>query len=301
MVSFIRVGMVGLDTSHCPTFTRLLNDENDVYHVPGAKVVGAFPGGSTAFSLSYSRVEGFTEQLREGFGVTMYDSIHALAQDVDAILLESSDGRQHLEQFAQAAVGKPIFLDKPLATTTDDARKIIELANETSTPIMSASSLRYAAGIAELTTGVDHVLSCEAFGPAPLLDDFPGLFWYGVHSAEVLVSKMGPGCRKARCIEHPDTDLVIGEWDDGRVGILRGTRQGAYAFGCVVHTEDATRCGLAQSTPPYYAAMLQEVVAFLRTGSSPIDIRETWDIIALLEAAEKSRARNGEAVELVVL
>ena len=75
MASFIRVGMVGLDTSHCPTFTRLLNDENDVYHVPGAKVVGAFPGGSTAFSLSYSRVEGFTEQLREGFGVTMYDSI----------------------------------------------------------------------------------------------------------------------------------------------------------------------------------------------------------------------------------
>ncbi len=47
----------------------------------------------------------------------------------------------------------PLFLDKPLDITTDDARKIIELANETSTPIMSASSLRYAAGIAELTTG----------------------------------------------------------------------------------------------------------------------------------------------------
>ena len=38
----IRVGIVGLDTSHAPAFTRILNDKSDPDHVPGAKVVASF-------------------------------------------------------------------------------------------------------------------------------------------------------------------------------------------------------------------------------------------------------------------
>jgi hypothetical protein len=163
---------------------------------------------------------------------------------------------------------------------------------------MSCSSLRYAAGIADIALPDAQVVACEAFRPAALLEDFPGLFWYGIHSAEVLVSKMGSGCRHVRCIEHPLTDIVLGEWDDGRIGVLRGLRFEKSEFGCVVHTGAGTALGIAASTPPYYAIMLQQVLAFFETGISPIDIHETWDIIAFLEAAERSRARGGATVEL---
>ena len=95
----IKVGMVGLDTSHCPAFTRILNDASNPYHVPGAQVVGAYPGGSAQFSSSRNRVEGYTQELRDKYGIPIYDSIPALVADVDALLLESVDGRQHLEQF----------------------------------------------------------------------------------------------------------------------------------------------------------------------------------------------------------
>ena len=150
MDKLLRIGMVGLDTSHCPAFTGLLNDETHAYHIPGARVVGAYPGGSELFSLSRDRVAGFTAQLQDDFGVKICPSIPDLVKDVDALFLESVDGRQHLAQFAQMTVGKPVYIDKPLATTTDDARKIIELARETQTPITSCSSLRYASGIADL-------------------------------------------------------------------------------------------------------------------------------------------------------
>jgi hypothetical protein len=96
-VTEIKVGMIGLDTSHCPAFTRLLNDDTDKYHLPGARVVGAYPGGSSLFSKSRDRVQGFTAELRDTYGVRIYDDIPALVADVDAILLESVDGRQHLE------------------------------------------------------------------------------------------------------------------------------------------------------------------------------------------------------------
>jgi hypothetical protein len=296
METDIKIGMVGLDTSHCPAFTGIFNDPNNEHHIPGARVVGAYPGGSERFSLSRDRVNGFTRQLRDDFGVTLYDSIPALVKNVDAILLESADGRQHLEQFRELAVGKPVYLDKPLATTTAEARQIIQLARDTETPLMSCSSLRYAKGITDLVEPDAQVISCEAFGPAVLLEDYPGLFWYGIHSAEMLFSKMGPGCRSVRCIEHPLTDIVVGEWEEGRIGVMRGTRFEGGAFGCVVHTSTGAACGIAASTPPYYALMLQEVKAFFETGVSPIDIRETWDIIAFLEAAEYSRANQGRVI-----
>jgi len=293
----IKVGMVGLDTSHCPAFTGMLNDASNPYHVPGAQVVGAFPGGSELFSNSRSRVEGFTTQLRDEFGVQMYDSIPALVADVDAILLESVDGRQHLEQFKELAVGKPVYIDKPFATTSSEAVEMACIAQHSGTPIMSCSSLRYAAGIVDLSPGGD-VLSCEAFGPAALLDDYPGLFWYGIHSAEMLFSFMGTGCQTARCIAYPEVDVVVGEWDDGRIGILKGTRMGKGQFGCVVHTTEGNACSMALSTPPYYYGLMKKVVEFFKTRTSPIQTEETIEIVAFLEAADASRAQGGAVVEL---
>ena len=119
-----------------------------------------------------------------------------------------------------------------------------------------------------------------------------------MHSAEVLFSFMGAGCQAVRCAGYPDTDVVIGEWQDGRIGILRGTRFERGQFGCVVHTDQGTRCGLAQSKPPYYYLMLQDVIRFFQTGVSPIDVAETLDIVAFLEAANASKDQGGKAISL---
>jgi hypothetical protein len=307
-VGEIKVGIVGLDTSHCPAFTRLLNDESDEYHVPGARVVGAYPGGSSIFSLSRDRVQRFTEELRDTYGVTIYESIPSLVADVDAILLESVDGRQHLEQFQEivgafAGAPRPVFIDKPFATSTADARQIIRLAEESQAPLLSSSSLRYSSGIAGLAgsgagSGEERVLSCEAFGPAAVLDDYPGLFWYGIHSAEMLYAYMGTGCTSLRCIPHREVDVIVGQWGDGRVGVVRGTRFAGGEFGCVVHTEAGARCGIAQKSPPGYYGLMQVVVEFLRSGVPPIEIEETFEIVSFLEAANWSRDHAGQITRL---
>jgi hypothetical protein len=289
--------MVGLDTSHCVAFTAILNDEAHEYHIPGAQVVAAYPGGSELFSKSRDRVQRYTEELRDRHGIQMVKNIRKLAESMDAILLESVDGRQHLEQFRQLAIGKPVYIDKPLTTSTVEARALIQVARDTSTPIMSGSSLRYAAGIADLIGTEGQGVSCEAFGRASLLEDYPGLFWYGIHSAEMLFAHMGTGCSAVRNISYDDMDVIVGEWPDGRLGIVRGTRFGKGTFGCVVHTGAGAKCAIAQSTPPYYYLLLQEVAEFFRTGVSPIDTQETLDIIAFLEAADLSRTRGGQIVE----
>src|SRR3954466_14487579 len=95
----LKIGLVGLDTSHVTGFAGLLNDPGNASHVPGGKIVAAYPGGSKDFELSWSRVDGFTKTLREKYSVEMKDSPEAVAEAVDLLLITSVDGRVHREQF----------------------------------------------------------------------------------------------------------------------------------------------------------------------------------------------------------
>ena len=55
----LKIGMIGLDTSHAAAFARVFNHEEDPFHIPEAgRILKAYPGGSRLF------FEG--EQLRLG-------------------------------------------------------------------------------------------------------------------------------------------------------------------------------------------------------------------------------------------
>src|SRR3989338_1503892 len=131
MSAELQIGIIGLDISHVVSFTELLNVSNHPYHVPGGRVVVAFPGGSYDFKLSYSRVDGFTKKLKEKFHVQIVHSPEAVAERCDAILLESVDGRVHLEQFRKIApFEKPTFIGKPLTVSFKEAQAIEDLAQK---------------------------------------------------------------------------------------------------------------------------------------------------------------------------
>ncbi len=296
----LEIGMVGLDTSHCEAFVKLFNYPEAEHHVPGCRVVAAYAGGSELCAVSRDRVAGFAESLQDEHGLEICESIEEVGGDADAFLLESVDGRQHLEQFRTlAAFGKPVFIDKPMTCSLYDAEAIAELAEVRRVPVMSASSIRYAPGIAGLVPDGAQVHGCDAFGPMPTLDDYPAYFWYGIHSAEVLFSYMGSGCASVQATHQQDGDLLVGRWEDGRIGVARGTRLDGGSFGCTVHSSDRVAHGTLAAAPPAYAVMLGEVAEFFRTGIPSIDLTETLQIIAFLDAAGRSLEQSGEAVPLV--
>src|SRR5205814_3397875 len=147
----LRVGMIGLDTSHATAFTALLNDPKNPNHVSGAKIVAAFKGGSSDIESSASRLEGYTRELRDKYGVTICDSIEELCRRVDAVMLESVDGRPHLEQARPVIhARKPLFIDKPVAGSLRDAIEIFRLAKENKVPCFSSSSYRFHESLIEL-------------------------------------------------------------------------------------------------------------------------------------------------------
>src|SRR5882757_3149522 len=70
----IRVGIIGLDTSHAPAFVKVLNDPKAEPDVAGFRVVAAYPKGSVDIPSSVKRVPEYTRQVHE-LGVEIVDSI----------------------------------------------------------------------------------------------------------------------------------------------------------------------------------------------------------------------------------
>ncbi len=193
----LKAGIIGLDTSHVVAFTQLLNADKPKPELAGVRVVAAYPGGSQDIPSSRDRVAGFTRELKEKYGVEIVGSIDELLAKVDVVLLESVDGRPHLEQARPVfQAHKPVFIDKPVAGSLADAIAIFDLARETGTPCFSSSSLRFSPGIAARAHDprLGEVVGCETFGPCELEAHHPDLFWYGVHGVESLYTIMGTGC-----------------------------------------------------------------------------------------------------------
>lgn len=295
-VKQIRIGIIGLDTSHATAFAKLLNDPKAEADVANCKVVAAYPKGSPDIESSVTRVPGYTEQLKE-LGVEIVDSIPALVEKVDCVLLETNDGRPHLEQVLPVLkAGKPCFIDKPIAGSLADAIAILELAKHYKVPVFSSSSLRYVPSALDARAGkLGKVLGCDAYSPASLEKTHPDLFWYGIHGVELLFTTMGPGCQSVTRVHTPGMDQVTGTWTDGRIGTFRGIREGKSGYGGTVYTDQ----GISQlGSYPGYRPLVVEFVKMFRTGEVPIDPQETLEIYAFMEAADESKRMNGAPVSL---
>lgn len=293
----LRVGIIGLDTSHVIAFAKVLNDSKDPEHVPGARVVAAFKGGSPDIKSSAERIDGYTSKLQEA-GVKLYGSIEEMCAQVDAVLLESVDGRPHLEQVKPVfAAKKPVFIDKPLAGSLRDALEIARLGEASGTPWFSSSSYRYYASMQALKQqDVGPVRGAISYGPCHLEPHHPDLFWYGVHAAEALFTVMGTGCQSVARVTTPDTDVVTGTWSDGRTGVLYGLRTGDTPHKVTVF--GAKKTVEQQTGPDSYAPLVAEIVKFFRTGKPPVSAAETVEIFAFMEAADESKRQGGAPVSL---
>jgi predicted dehydrogenase len=294
----IKIGIIGLDTSHAPAFTNLFNAENPKSELAGFRVVAAYPYGSRDIKSSMDRIPGYIDQVKE-MGVEIVDSIEDLLQKVDVVLLETNDGKPHLEQArAVFKAKKPVFIDKPVAGSFADALKIYQEAEAAGVPMFSSSSLRYQKNVHAVRhqNKIGKVLACDAFSPATLEPSHPDLFWYGIHGVEILFAAMGIGCESVSRISTQDEEVVVGIWKDGRIGTFRGMRNGKHDYG---GTAFGTEGNLFFGPFEGYEPLAIEIATFFKTKIAPIDPRESLEIYAFMEAADESKRNGGEGIKLV--
>lgn len=291
-----KIGIIGLDTSHSIAFTRIINNPEDIA-MKGFRVTAAYPFGSRTIESSYSRIPGYTEEIK-AMDVVIADSIQSLLDMVDVVLLETNDGNLHLEQALEVfSAGKRVFIDKPVAGSLKDAIAIYQAAERYKVPVFSSSSLRWSKNAYSLRNGelVGEIVGAHTFSPASIEPSHPDLFWYGIHGVETLFTVMGTGCREVVRVYQPETDVVVGTWNDGRLGTFRGGRKGNIGYGGTAFGVDGVH-----EIGPYegYGPIISEVIKFFKTGIVPVNADETIEIFAFMEAADESKRRGGVAVRI---
>ncbi len=295
----VRIGLCDGDTSHVVEFTKRYNhiEISEDQWVDGCQVVALCPGTS---NICPERIPGYVETLR-GWGVEIVDRPEDLIGKVDAIHIESNEGakhRAHAELFLSA--GLPCFIDKPFTSSVKDALAIAGLAEKKRVPIFSASSLRFALEIQALRAdeeNVGKVFGADAYTPAALDEFNPGLFHYGIHGVETLYGLMGPGCEQVWCVFTPGAEMVVGKWGDGRLGTVRGTREGGHSYGYTAFCEKAVRPTTIDAGF-IYRELLKAISRMFQTGEAPISLAESVEVVAFIEAALKSAHTNGAPVAI---
>jgi predicted dehydrogenase len=292
----VRLGIIGLDTSHAPAFAKLFNAADDPQHVPGCRVVAAHPHGSRTIESSMKRISEYTEAVKK-HGVEIVDGVGPLVERVDAVLLETNDGGPHLEQAAVVLrAGKPLFIDKPVAASLADTIAIYRLAAERSVPIFSSSSLRFAAGTQAVRNGsIGDVTGCDTWSPCATEPSHPDFFWYGIHGCESLFTVMGAACETVSRTSTPDFEHAVGVWSGGRIGTFRGIRRGASGYG---GTAFGTKGTAAVGMFDGYRPLGVVIAEFMRTRQPPVPPAETLALYAFMEAADESKRRGGGPVRL---
>jgi virulence factor len=294
-----RLGIVDFDSSHCVEFTRRFNhvgmDADQI--VEGARVTLGCPGTSL---MSPERVPLFTQQMR-AIGIELVEQPEEMIGRVDAVLVLSVCGAPHLERVSPfLKAGIPAFVDKPMACNLADATAMYLLAQQHNVSLWSSSGMRFATEILDFPKQekiYGKLSGAMAYGPAKRAPGNPGLLHYGIHAIEILCTLMGPGCQSVTAIHTASTDVVTAIWKDGRLGTVRGLRDGSTAYGFTAFCEHGV-IPQAVSARYSYRNLCQNIVQTLQLKVPPVTSLQTLEVIAFALAALQSEQSGGQMMEI---
>ena len=286
MTRELSISIIGLDTSHAIELPRLLQAPD---RAEGLAVSGARVKRCLRFETPFQNKEGLDQRQKqlEQWGVQVTESFDEAIKDCDALMLEINDPAYHVDYFTRCAgLGKPLFLDKPLADTFPHAEQLLAEARKRGTRFFSASSLRFIPQLEEACQRVPEPSYACVYGPLGKAPAGSSIVWYGVHAFEMLQRAMGNGAQKVLTRRDDRGAVVVVRYKDGRRGIVE-LNDGAWIYGGVLRTQTTAKPFTADLTR-MYPDLLTRIVTFFQGGSAPVALEATREIMAMLDAAERS-------------
>ncbi len=311
----MRIGAIGIDSSHTPVFTNRINTLNregktkcKVTHFwdPG-RHEWQHPAGAEQSAKDVAKWREDT--IKEG--AQQVGSLDELLKNVDGVMVLNINGHRHLElSIGPIARGMPTYVDKPLTCSLDQARSLLNMTRQYKARCYSASSLRFVTEIPKLNKEtLGEIVAIDAFGNGELLDMMPDLWHYGCHSIEMVDaifrwSGQGAGVKRVSAIATGDATsgyhLLDMEYRDGRIARIRLDRNGAWAFGATVHGKKGVQ-QFVVDFGPVYTRLVEGMVKFFEGGEAPVDLRDIVENVAVMEAGNRSIRAGGEWVEIPVI
>jgi len=224
------------------------------------------------------------------------DDITDCGKDVDGIIIPDDCSLRHY-RFAEPLweFGKPIFIDKPLAGTIEEAEAVVAKAEAHGVPLFSASGLQFTREIEEARPEIEklgRVLCALAANPNELV-------FYGIHGLAMLYQLYGPGIESAQNIGEGSLDIVKYRWRDGRIGLQVGLEEGRPGWKLTVFGEKGRLDIPIADADYFYWNVMRHFIEMVKTGRQPLPNADMLEVIrALCLAKESKRRGTGEVLEL---
>lgn len=297
----IRIAMVGLDTSHCIELPRRMHDPD----LPAEeKIDGMEIVACNRFETPFQKKEGLDNRQAqlEKWGIKVTEDFDETVADCDAIMVEINDPAFHREYFERVAkLGKPVFLDKPLAGSIEDGLAIMDTMRKYNVRCWSGSSLPFFPVVTDaIARFTPEVEIAHAFGPMGIAPAGDSLIWYGVHTIEMMQRLIG-ACGAEEVFAHDNGKSIVAEtmYNDGRLGIAEAIR-GSWVYGGRLHAAGKAESFSFNSTNALYFNLLRNIRAFFRGCPAPTPMERTFEGLAIADAANRSIA-SGKTEKVVKL
>lgn len=294
----MRLSAIGLETTHGYIYPAMINGYDETAMRANALdiVSGIFPTAGkpsvfgaeivACYDVDPERARKVAEACKIARVCATLDEAY---QDVDGVVITSGEAALHRELADRAFARKlPVFVDKPLALTAEDAEAIADQARRTGTPLFCTSAVRFAdqtvALKARLSSTVGTPLTAHVIGNGEYEN-------YAVHSLEFLFSVWGPGVRELRSLGRETADLALLSFDGDREAVWQLRRDMVWGFDIHVFGTEGVD-GASIRFPDRYAVFRNtaaEIVTFMATGRSPVPPSETVEIVRILDLVQKRR------------
>lgn len=303
------LALVGLNNSHPFLFGGLVNGgvrEKFVANspqwthklFPDQDWSGAY-SDRWRFTRAWSRDMDFAARVAEAVKVDKLSrTLAQAARETSAAFVCDMWGEYHREQaLAFLELGKPVFVDKPLAETVADAEAMIQAAKAHRTVLSTCSSLRFDTAIRNLKKSL-----ADRLGPPEIITVccpcHQDLARYTVHGLEIMLEIAGD--RKVARVRNIGTSqrrhLILLEFEDGLCGVIHSWENHAYSVTVTAREgQEVVRPGVEDST----GEMVGAVLASFECGVPVVPYENVLEVIRVIEAAAASRASGGMSVEPV--
>lgn len=211
-------------------------------------------------------------------GIARAKSIEQVIEQCDCLIVLSPDNPERHEDLSRLPLmsGKPVYVDKPFADSLAAGRRMVELAKEHGTPLMSSSALRFDSTVGETleTVGDQRVKFVTTRGPGEFGT-------YSIHQIEPLVAFMGTGAKRVMQCGNEASKLMVIDYGDDRRGVVNLIPNHPFAFSVSFGDAGMTMVNQMQD---FFARFIDAMLEFFRTGESSVPIEQTLEITALIEA-----------------
>jgi predicted dehydrogenase len=277
------MGIIGAENSHAGAISHIINVEKAI---PDMAVTHIW-GETKAFAQATAEKGQIPAIVR--------DPLQMLGE-IDCLMVDHRHGKYHLAAAAPFVdAGIPCFIDKPLCTSVKEGKWFLQRRREKGASITTFSAISQQSCVAGMRAEIAKLGKprvAHIFGPGDWRGKWGGIFFYGIHCADLMTELFGPGVKSVEATTNGKTCTLVCQYPDELNVLITTHAAGPSGWTVTVTGEKGayhSPVGMDENT---YLPGTRRFVEMFRTGIEPYDDARMLAPIAVLEVAAASIAKK---------